>query len=103
MKKLKVMRYTIKFRENDQDNLNFIPFEYGVSKMPPYLDFDEVFEHSAEMGYLTDPKEIKTLVDGSNHVEPYFTSLPAWEDCKATIEGDTGQTFRKSKTVYEVF
>lgn len=93
--------YTIKFQPRDQDNLNFIPFKAG-DQIPPHLDFEKVLASSIDAGYISDASEIKTLVDGSNHVEPYFTSLTAAEDCKTMLEAETDLTFEESKTVYEI-
>ena len=93
--------YTIKFQSNDQDNLAFIPFNVG-DKMPCNLDFDTVLASSIRQEYIQNKAEIKTLVTGSDEVQPYFTSETAADDCKATLEADYGLKFKKSQTVYEL-
>lgn len=95
--------YTIKFKQHDQDNLNFIPFKKG-DKMPSFLDYNEVLQSSIKRGYIENENEIETLVDGSDHTEPYFTSMSAAADCEATLSGDYPEIeFDAMQTVYEVF
>ena len=95
------MAYTIKIKPNDQDNLNLIPFKAG-DKMPKFLNFETVLAFSIQVGYIKSKDEIRTLVDGSDHIEAYFTSLTVEDECK-TYQDGFGFEFKKSKFVYEVF
>jgi len=95
------MTYTIKFKDNDQDNLNFIPFTVG-DEMPGFLDYEEVFEFSIRQGYIQNESEIKTLVDGSDHVRAYFTPLTAEDDFWATLGGYENVEYDSQITEYEI-
>jgi len=94
------MKYTIKIKSHEQDNLNFIPF---VDKMPSYIDYEKVLAYSIEKGYIQNESEIETLVDGSDNVQSYFTRMSAAEDCKATLEADYDTEFDAEVSEYEVF
>ena len=77
--------YTIKFSTNDQDNLNIFPFKSG-DEMPDHLDYGTVLKHSIETGNIEKESEIKSLVDGSNQIEAYFSSQTAHKEylsCKS--------------------
>ena len=99
--------YTIKFQDHDQDNLNIIPFTPG-DEMPSFLDFEEVLANSIDWGIISSAEEIQTLVDGSNHIEAYFTSETATEETCNILEGlDPDQPYTpewdRNNFVYEVF
>ena len=71
---------TIKFKTDGQDNANLYSlegldikslFEKGSLS---YYDYEEVLKFSIAWGFISDAKDIKTFYDGSDHMNPYFTS-----------------------------
>lgn len=105
--------YTIKFKEHDQDNVNFIPVNSAeeAKEKSDYFGYEKVLAHSLEYGFIKDISEAKTFCDGGDHVEPYFTSeTPEEEVChylenasdwNSAFEGEI--KFNKDQTEYELF
>jgi hypothetical protein len=97
--------YTLKFAAHDQDNLNIIDFRPG-DDFPKFLDYDSVLKFSIEKGYIENESEINCLVDGSDHIEPYFTSNSAAEETANYLENDFAQYekyFSAMEHEYELF
>lgn len=98
------MTYTVKNKQHDQDNINFIDLTNPKEEMPSFLDYDEVLQFSIENGNIENEEEIKSLCDGGDHVQPYFSSMSASEECEIYVENTSdGKTleFDSEKEVYE--
>lgn len=93
--------YTIKFKENDQDNINFIPFKKG-DKIPEFLDYEEVLERSIREHRIDSEADIITLADGSDHIQPYFSSNTAADECRFIVEDDANEEFNENQTEYDL-
>ena len=57
------MKYTVKNKEHDQDNINFIDLTDPKKEMPSFLEYEDVLTFSLENGYIYDESEIKSLCD----------------------------------------
>lgn len=97
--------YTLKLKQHEQDNLNIIDFKPG-DKFPEFLDYEEVLQFSIENGHITSEQDINCLVDGSDHVEPYFTSNTASEEAAIYVEDvfiEHEKYFNVMEHEYELF
>lgn len=80
------MTYTVKNKQHDQDNVNFIDLINPKEEMPSFLDYDKVLQFSIENGNIENEKEIKSLCDGGDSLHPYFSSMSASEECEIYVE-----------------
>lgn len=80
------MKYTVKNKENNQDNINFIDLTDAKNEMPSFLDYDEVLAYSLESGNITSEANIKSLCDGGDHVQAYFSENSAAYECEIYVE-----------------
>jgi hypothetical protein len=78
--------YTVKNKQHEQDNINFIDVQNAKKEMPSFLDYNEVLAYSIESGNVTDEKNIKSLCDGGDHVQPYLSEEDAAHECKMYVE-----------------
>jgi len=110
------MKYTVKNKENDQDNINFIDLSDVKNEMPSFLEYEEVLKYSIENGNISSESGIVSLCDGGDHVQPYFSSMTAAEECESYIENTSFEVqneegewetktleFDKEETEYELF
>lgn len=73
--------HTIRFMEHDQDNLNFFDFtKKDRRKLSDIYDYRKIVKDSIEDGRIKHEDDIRCFVDGSDHVQPYFTSNTADEE-----------------------
>lgn len=101
--KIKTMRYSIEIKAHKQDVVNFIDFKAG-DEMPEFLIYEEVLNFSIRNHYIKNESEIKSLCDGSNHIEPYFSDESAAYNCQATLLAEEGAPkFKEDVTYYELF
>ncbi|TAJ13056.1 hypothetical protein DMA11_10345 [Marinilabiliaceae bacterium JC017] len=87
------MNYTVKNQKHDQDNINFIDVVDVKNEMPSFLDYNEVLAYSIEIGYIESEKNIKSLCDGGDHVQPYFSSENATYECETYVENTPFWTY----------
>lgn len=80
------MKYTVKNKENNQDNINFIDLSDAKNEMPSFLEYEEVLRFSLESGDLTSEENIKSLCDGGDHVQAYFSENDAAYECEIYVE-----------------
>lgn len=78
--------YTVKNKQHEQDNINFIDVKNAKEEMPSFLDYDEVLAYSLENGNITSEANIKSLCDGGDHVQPYFSENDAAYECEMYVE-----------------
>lgn len=78
--------YTVKNKQHEQDNINWIDVNNAKEEMPSFLDYEEVLAYSLENGNITDEKNIKSLCDGGDHVQPYFSENDAADECEMYVE-----------------
>jgi hypothetical protein len=78
--------YTVKNKEHNQDNINFIDVKNAKEEMPSFLDYDEVLDCSLKNGNITSEKNIKSLCDGGDHVQAYFSENDAAYECEVYVE-----------------
>ena len=78
--------YTAKNQPHEQDNINFIDVANAKKDLPSFLDYNEVLEHSLSNGHIADEKNIKSLCDGGNHVQAYFSEERAAYECEMFVE-----------------
>ncbi len=96
------MTYTIKNTEQNQDNVNYIDMVTPFEEMPEFLNFEDVLQFSIKNGWVKDETEIKSLCDGGNHIEPYFSSNSAAFECSVEVE-NAGLKFDETISEYELF
>jgi len=84
--------YTVKNQPNDQDNINFIDVKNAKKEIPSFLDYDEVLKYSIENGNITSESNIKSLCDGSDNINPYFSENNAAYECEIYLEYTTFYT-----------
>lgn len=97
--------YTLKFKQHDQDNLNISDFKPG-DEFPAFLDYNKVLQFSIKQGSIRQESDINCLVDGSDHIEPYFTSNSASEETAIYLETDFAEYekyFSAMEYEYELF
>ena len=80
------MTYTAKNKENDQDNINFIDTTNAKNDLPNFLDYEKVLAHSIESDNVANEKDITSLCDGGDNLEPYFSDESAAYECKIYIK-----------------
>lgn len=97
------MKYTVKNKENDQDNINFIDLSDPKNEMPSFLDYEDVLNFSLENGYIYAESEIKSLCDGGDNLPAYFSSMSAADECEYYVESNSEFKFDKEQSVYELF
>lgn len=95
------MKYTIKFKANDQDNVNYFDIKDPKNNMPSFLDYNEVLNHSIKNGNIQSKKEIVSLCDGGDHIEAFFSSNSASYEVECELDYH-GIDFDESETVYEI-
>jgi len=78
--------YTVKNKQHEQDNINFIDVQNAKQEMPSFLDYDEVLAYSFKNENITDEKNIKSLCDGGDHVQAYFSENDAAYECEIYVE-----------------
>lgn len=83
------MIYTVENEENNQDGINFIDVTNPRTEIPAFLDFNEVLKHSLKIGSITSENNIKSLCDGGDHVEPYFSEESAATECELYLDNTT--------------
>jgi len=79
------MNYTVKNKKHEQDNINFINFDIKRN-FPSFLDYDEVLKFSIESNCIENEADIISLCDGGDHIQPYFSSNPAADECQMYVE-----------------
>ena len=109
------MKYTIKNERDEQDNINFIDIINAEKELPSFLNYKDVLKHSLNSDNITSEKNIKSLCDGGDHLEPYFSENSAAYECNIYLEYtpfiviENGQEvektlkFDKAVNVYELF
>mgnify|MGYP000873918930 CR=1 FL=1 len=97
------MKYTVKNKEHDQDNINFIDLTDPKKEMPSFLEYEDVLTFSLENGYIYDESEIKSLCDGGDNLPAYFSSMNAADECEYYVENNSEVKFDKEQDVYELF
>ena len=80
------MNYTVKNKKHDQDNIKFFDVTNAKEQLPDFLDYDEVLAHSLKNGNITDESNIKSICDGGDHLEPYFSENDAAFECEMYVE-----------------
>jgi len=85
-KKLNTMKYTVKNKQHEQDSINFIDVKNAKEEMPLFLNYDEVLAYSLKNGNITSEANIKSLCDGGDHVQAYFSENDAAYECKMYVE-----------------
>jgi len=96
------MTYTVKNRDNNQDNVNFI--DMTGKNMPDFLDYDEVLAYSLKNGCITSEDRIKSLCDGGDHINAYFSEESAAYECDIYLSYDKGlDIFNPETSEYEVY
>jgi len=97
------MKYTVKNKEHDQDNINFIDLSDPKNEMPSFLDYEDVLNFSLENGYILNESEIKSLCTGGDHYPYYFSSMSAADECEYYVESNSEVKFDKEQDEYELF
>jgi hypothetical protein len=78
--------YTVKNKQHEQDNINFIDVNVAKEEIPSFLDYDEVLAYSLENGNITSAANIKSLCDGGDYVHAYFSENDAAHECEMYVE-----------------
>jgi hypothetical protein len=78
--------YKVENRENNQDGINFIDVVNAKNEMPSFLDYEEVLEFSLKNGNIENENSIKSICDGGDHVQPYFSENTAAFECECYVE-----------------
>ena len=86
LRKIKDMTYTVKNKQHEQDNISFIDVTSAKEELPSFLDYKKVLEHSLKSKNITSEKDIKSLCDGGDHLEPYFSENTAAYECAMYVE-----------------
>jgi len=97
------MKYTVKNKTNDQDNINFIDLTSPEIEMPSFLEYEDVLNFSLENGYILNESEIRSLCDGGDNLPAYFSSMSAADECEYYVESNSEVKFDKEQTEYELF
>jgi hypothetical protein len=82
------MTYTVKNKQHEQDNINFIDVVNAKEEMPSFLDYEEVLAYSLSNNLIEDEDDIKCLCDGGDYVEPYFSAESAAFECEMYVENN---------------
>jgi len=83
-----MQEYTIRFARFNQNNLNFLPFEFEGAEAfneTYYSSFEDVLAHSITAGYIKNIAEARCFCDGNDDVEPYFTANTPAEECETYL------------------
>lgn len=78
--------YTVKNKQHEQDNINFIDMTNPKEEMPSFLDYEEVLTYSLDNGLITSEENIQSLCDGGDHTQAYFSESNAAYECKTYLE-----------------
>lgn len=77
--------YTVKNKQHEQDNINFINVKNAKEETPSFLDYNEVLAYSIKTGSIKNEADIKSLCDGGDHIQPYFSKNDAEYECEMYV------------------
>lgn len=98
--------YSINFKQDKQDSINFHDFsgrQDWEREFGSWFNFDEILKDSIRRGEVANEEEIECFCDGSNNINPYFSSNSAEYEAQTLLEESEGIEFDPEVTEYDAY